>query len=147
MKIILSQNVKKLGDAGSIVNVKSGYARNFLIPKGLAVAATDHNIKIVGASIKQQELADAKKRTNLESLANQLNKLTIKITLKQGEDDKLFGSVTSQMIVDMVKEHGFDIDKKEIDNSEPIKTVGNHFVVVKLDKDITARIKIKVSGE
>ena len=106
-----------------------------------------HNISIVNAEIKQQSLLDAKKRTNLESLADQLNKLTIKLILKAGDDDKLFGSVTSQMIVDSVKESGFDINKKEIDIKEQIKTVGNHFVHVKLDKDIVARIKVKVSGE
>ena len=104
MKIILSKDVDKLGDAGSIVSVKSGYARNYLIPNGLAVAATEHNISVVNASIKQQSIVDAKKRSNLESLADQLNKLTIKLTLKEGDDDKLFGSVTSQMIVDAVKD-------------------------------------------
>ena len=98
MKIILSKDVDKLGDAGSVVSVKSGYARNYLIPNGLAVAATEHNISVVNASIKQQSIVDAKKRSNLESLADQLNKLTINLTLKEGADDKLFGSVPSQMI-------------------------------------------------
>ena len=147
MKIILSKDVDKLGDAGSVVSVKSGYARNYLIPNGLAVAATEYNISVVNASIKQQSIVDAKKRSNLESLADQLNKLTIKLTLKEGDDDKLFGSVTSQMIVDAVKESGFNIGKKEVEIEEQIKTVGNHFVNVKLDTDIVARVKVKVAGE
>ena len=147
MKIILSKDVDKLGDAGSVVSVKSGYARNYLIPNGLAVAATEHNIRIVNASIKQQSILDAKKRSNLESLADQLNKLTVKLTLKEGDDDKLFRSVTSQMIVDAVKDSGFNIDKKEVEIEEQIKTAGNHFVNVKLDTDIVARVKVKVAGE
>ena len=147
MKIILSKDVDKLGDAGSVVSVKSGYARNYLIPNGLAVAATEHNISVVNASIKQQSIVDAKKRSNLDSLADQLNKLTIKLTLKEGDDDKLFGSVTSQMIVDAVKDSGFNIDKKEVEIEEQIKMVGNHFVNVKLDTDIVARVKVKVAGE
>ena len=132
---------------GEIVNVKDGYARNYLIPRKLGILATEKNIKAAENAAEKQAIRDAKKRENMTALADQLNKLTIKFTLKAGEDDKLFGSVTSQMIAEAIATKGYKIDKKEIDLQEPIKHVGNHFVQIKLGEGIEGRIKLKVLAE
>ena len=147
MKIILNKNVENLGKAGEIVSVKDGYARNFLIPHGMATLATTKNISSVEKALKAKELKEARTRSNLESLAERLNKLTLKFELKAGEDEKLFGSVTTAMISESISQKGFEVDKKEIEMQESIKQLGNHFVMVKLGKDISARVKIKVTAE
>ncbi len=147
MKILLTQDTEKLGKMGEIVNVKDGYARNYIIPRKLGILATEKNIKAAENAAEKRAIRDAKKRENMTALAEQLNKLTIKFTLKAGEDDKLFGSVTSQMIADAIATKGYEIDKKEIDLQEPIKHVGNHFVQIKLGQGIEGRIKLKVLAE
>ena len=147
MKLLLIQDIDKLGKTGEIVNVKEGYARNYLIPRKLGIFATEKNIKAAAAEAEKLTIKDAKKRENMTSLAEQMNKITIKFTLKAGEGDKLFGSVTSQMIADAIATKGYNIDKKEIDLHEPIKHVGNHFVQIKLGPGIEGRIKIKVLAE
>ena len=146
MKIILKQTYDKLGNPGEVISVKDGFARNYLIPKGFAEIATKKNIERLKVELKKFAEKEAKARTNLESMVNQLNKLTLKFELKAGEEGKLFGSVTSQMIADAIVEKGFDIEKKEIEIPEAIKIEGNHFVGVKLDKGFSGRVKIKVKG-
>ena len=147
MKILLSQDVENLGQMGDIVNVKDGYARNYLIPQRKAIPATEQNILSIQAAAEKRKEQEAKKRADLNALAERLNKLTVKFTLKAGEDDKLFGSVTSQMIVDAVNSKGYELKKKEIVLLEPIKNVGNHFVNVKLGQEEESRIKIKVQAD
>ena len=147
MKILLSQDVDSLGKMGDIVNVKDGYARNYLIPQKKAIHATEQNILSIQAAAEKKKEAEVKKRADLNALAERLNKLTIKFTLKAGDDDKLFGSVTAQMIVDAVNSKGYQLDKKEIELSDPIKSVGNHFVNVKLGQEEESRIKIKVQAD
>lgn len=147
MKILLNKDFDTLGKSGEIVNVKDGYARNYLFPKKIAVIATEKNITAAKALAEKREIRDAKKRENMNALAERLNKLTIKFTLKAGEDEKLFGSVTSQMIADAIASKGYTVDKKEVDLPEPIKHVGNHFVHVKLGHGIEGRIKLKVQAE
>ena len=144
MKIILLKSYDSLGNVGDIVNVKPGYARNFLFPNEIATIATDKNIKKLNSFLKSQELKEAKNRTNMDLLFKELNKLTLKFSLQSGDDDKLFGSVTSQMIIDELTSQGFNIDKKELLIEEPIKILGNHFVYVNLGYDLKAKIKIKV---
>jgi len=146
MKIILKNSVETLGGAGDIINVKAGYARNFLIPRGFADLATDKNIERLKKDLEKREELDAIDISNLEALTEQLNKLTLKFELKAGEEGKLFGSVTSQMIADEITAKGYEIDKKTIEIPEPIKHEGNHFVNVKLDKGYAGRIKVKVKG-
>ena len=147
MNVILNKSVDKLGNEGEIVTVKDGYARNYLIPRGLARNATKANIITIQKEIRNREIREAKNRENLESLNKQLNKLSLKFELKAGEDEKLFGSVTSQMISDAIGEKGFTVDKKEIEISEPIKSIGKYVVFVKLGPELEAKIKIKVSAE
>jgi large subunit ribosomal protein L9 len=147
MQIILNQNVDTLGKAGEIITVKDGFARNYLIPQGIATMATKKNIEATNKNIQIQERKDARTRTNLEALAERLNKLTLKFDLKAGEDDKLFGSVTNIMIAEAIAEKGYTIDRKEIEMEEAIKSVGNHYVVVKLGNGFAGRIKIKVAAK
>ena len=128
MKIILLQTYENLGQIGEIVNVKAGYARNFLIPNKIASIATDDNVQYYNNWIESQKIKEAKNRKNMELLSNQLDKLTLKFELKAGDNDKLFGSVTSQMISDELDKKGYSIDKKEIILEESLKETGNHFV-------------------
>ena len=147
MQVILMKEVESLGQAGETVKVKNGYARNYLIPQGLAMIATKSNLALIENKLKTVELKEAKSRENLESLANELNKIKLNYSLKAGEDEKLFGSVTSQMISDSCKELGFTVDKKEIHIEESIKTLGTHKVTVKLGSEIEAKIKVKVKAD
>jgi len=144
MKIILIQDVENLGQAGDMVNVKNGYARNYLFPNKLALFNNKQNSNAISSLLKQKENKDAKERSNLESLAKVLNKTSLKFSLNSGEDGKLFGSVTSQMISDQLDGEGLKIDKKEIVLEEPIKSIGNHKVAINLGADLEATVKIKV---
>ena len=146
MKIILLKSHENLGNVGDVVNVKPGFARNFLFPNEIAAVASDANRKKLNSFLKSQEMKEAKNRTNMDSLCKQLNKLTLKFSLESSDDDKLFGSVTSQMIIDELSSQGFNIDKKEIVIDEAIKTLGNHFIHINLGYDLKAKVKIKVSS-
>lgn len=146
MKIILRNTVDSLGVPGEIINVKDGYARNFLIPRGLAEQATKGNIDRLQKELEKRAELEAIDISNLEELTERLNKLTLKFELKAGEEGKLFGSVTSQMIAEEITAKGYEIDKKIIEIPEAIKHEGNHFVNVKLDKGYSGRIKVKVKG-
>ncbi len=145
MKIILIQDVENLGQAGDIVNVKNGYARNYLFPNKLALFNNKQNSNAISSLLKQKEQKDAKEKTNLESLANVLNKTSLKFSLNSGEDGKLFGSVTSQMISDELSNQGLKISKKEIVLEESIKSVGSHKVIVNLGAELEATVKVKVT--
>jgi len=147
MKVILNQTIDNLGSEGEILIVKDGYARNYLIPKGWAKQATKVNIVAIQKDIENKQKKDAKTRENLEALGKELDKLSLKFTLKAGEEGRLFGSVTSQMIVDAIAEKGYTVEKKEVEMDETISHVGKYFVNVKLGHGFTGRIKIKVSAE
>ena len=147
MKIILNQKIANLGKEGDIVTVKDGYARNYLIPNGWAMLATKNNIVATNKQIEAIERKEAKTRENLESLANQLDKLSLKFELKAGEEGRLFGSVTSQMIVEAIAEKGFNINKKEVEIDETINHIGKYFVNINLGKGFSGKIKIKVNEE
>ena len=147
MKVILNQTIENLGREGEILIVKDGYARNYLLPKGWAKQATKVNIVATQKDIENKQKKDAKTRDNLEALGKQLNKLSLKFELKAGDEGRLFGSVTSQMIVDAIAEAGYTIDKKEVEMTEIISHVGKYFVDVKLGHGFSGRVKIKVSAE
>ena len=136
-----------LGGEGDVVVVKDGFARNYLFPRGIAKNATKKNIATTQNEIEDRQIREAKTRENLEALTIQLDKLSLKFELKAGEDDRLFGSVTSQMISDAIAEKGYTVDKKEIEIPEPIKHVGKYFVHVKLGLELDAKIKIKVAAQ
>ena len=147
MKVILLKTNENLGDIGEIVNVKSGYARNFLIPNKIASIATKENIAYYTKWIESQKIKEAKSRENIQLLAKQLDKMTLKFSLKAGENDKLFGSVTSQMISEEIENMGYSVDKKEIILEDSLKEIGNHFVYVNLGEDLKPKIKIKIKAE
>jgi len=147
MKIILNKSVDSLGSEGDIVNVKDGFARNYLIPRGVAKNATENNISMIKKEIEDRQKREAITRENLEALTKQLDKLSLKFELKAGEDDRLFGSVTSQMVSDAIAEKGYTVDKKEIEIPEPIKHVGKYFIHVKLGPELDAKIKVKVTPQ
>lgn len=142
MKIILRKNFDQLGKIGDVLTVKDGYARNFLIPRGIAYIATEGNLKALEAEKKAYLKKLQKEQKDAENLAAELEKLQITIPVKVGEDDKLFGSVTSNMIADEVIAKGVNIDKRAIQLSEPIKQLGIHEVPIKLHTNVTANIKV-----
>ena len=147
MKIILNQTIDSLGNEGDVVTVKDGYARNYLIPKGWVKQATKSNIDATQKEIKAKQKKEAKTRENLEALGKQLDKLSLKFELKAGEEGRLFGSVTSQMIVDAIAQKGYTVDKKEVEMTETISHLGKYFVDVNLGHGFSGRVKIKVSAE
>ena len=146
MKIILLQSVRGLGDPGDIINVKSGYARNYLFPKKIAQIATDANVKSLESWLKQEEIKEAKNRENKELLVKYLNKLTLKFELKAGENEKLFGSVTENDIADRAREWDldFELDKRSIQLEEAIKIVGATKVSVRLHAEVEVDLEVQV---
>ena len=147
MKIILKQSVDTLGKAGDIVKVKPGYGRNYLIPRGLGVLATPSMINATMQEIERKAIKEAKSKENLEIIANKLNTIKLTFALKAGEDDKLFGSVTTQMISDSLNEKGYKVDKKYISVDETIKTLGNYSAIIDFGDEISAKVKLKVIAE
>lgn len=147
MKVILRQNYTNLGSIGDVVDVKDGYARNFLIPRSIAYRATAGNLKALEEEKKILARKEEKTAKEAEKLAAQLASASLTITMKVGEDDKLFGAVTSQMISDALAEKGFTIDKKIVELEEPIKTLGIFEVPVKLHSKVAAKVKVWVVRE
>jgi len=147
MKIILKQSVETLGDAGDIVSVKPGYGRNYLIPQGIGVLATKSSIEAIKNNLELKAMKEAKSKKDLQLVADKLNNIKLSFSVKSGEDDKLFGSVTTQMISSALEDKGFTVDKKYISLEEPIKTLGNYFAKVNFGSDIEGRIKLKVISE
>lgn len=141
MKVVLKQDIDKLGITGDIVSVADGYGRNYLLPRGLALKATagaekatEHIKKARGRKIQEE-------KTNLEELAKKLSELSLTIPVQVGEDEKMYGSVTSIDIANMLKQEGVEIDKKKIILKEPIKKLGIFNIQVKLHPEVTAEVK------
>ena len=147
MKVILRKNYDQLGKVGDIVDVKDGFANNFLIPRLIAYQAQAGNIRALEEEKKQMAKKQAKELDSAQKLSSELEKLSITIPVKVGEEDKLFGTVTTQMIADAIKEKGFDIDKRKIEITEPIKSLGIYTISVKLHHEITSNIKTWVVRE
>ncbi len=148
MEIILQQDVPNLGYKHDVVNVKPGYARNFLIPKGLAIEATESAKKMNAEIVKQKQHKEEKIRKEAQETANKLSALALKIFTKAGENGKIFGSVTNIQIAQALQEKGFSIDRKSITIAEDhIKTLGTYKAKVKLYKDITTEITFEVVAE
>lgn len=147
MKVILKNDVKDLGRIGEVVNVKDGFARNYLVPQGLAVEANTKNVKEFEHEKKKiQELA-RKVKAGASGLAERISAVKITIKAKAGEEDKLFGSVTSMDIAEALKAEGIEVDKKKIQLDEPIKRLGEYTVAVKLHSEISAQLNVQVVPE
>ncbi|MFA6079816.1 MAG: 50S ribosomal protein L9 [Candidatus Omnitrophota bacterium] len=142
MKLILIQDVDKLGRAGDIINVKEGYARNFLLPHNKAKAATPGNMKLLDARKKKEAIEEERKAEAARALANRLANISLTISMEAGEEDKLFGSVTCDMISSSLKDEGIEIDKKDIIIEESIKKLGVYQVAVKIHPVVKASLKV-----
>lgn len=147
MEVILREDIEKLGSRGQVVKVAPGYARNFLLPKRLAVAATDSNKKIVEQERQAHLRKEAKLQGEAQDLAKLLNGVSVTITQKAGENDQLFGSVTSKDVADALAAKNFTIDRRKIQLDEPIKQLGEFKIPVRLHKDVTAEVTVVVAKE
>lgn len=144
MRVILRTDIEKLGKLGDVVEVKPGYARNYLIPKKLAMLATPSNLKVFEHERKKLEEKLNKERFQAKELADKLEALPIEIKVRVGEGDKLYGSVTSSNIASYLKENGFDIDRKKIELDKPIRSIGEYKVPVKLYPGVVATLNVAV---
>lgn len=146
VEVILSEDVHNLGDAGDVVKVKPGFARNFLIPQGKALPATAARVHEV--EHKRRVIADkrSKELKDLESVKIRLEAISLEIAAQVGEEGKLFGSVTSQNLADLLREKGVEVERRKIVLAEPIKTVGEHTITVRLRNDVVASIKVTVTA-
>lgn len=147
VKLILREDIPRLGEAGDLVSVKPGFARNFLLPRGKASLATEsrirqleHEKRVIGEKL-------AKELKDLDALRARIEGIPLEVTAAAGEEGKLFGSVTSQNIADLLAEKGVEIDRRKIALAEPIKSVGEHEVALRLRKDLSATIKLTVVAE
>ena len=147
MKVILRQKNEKLGEAGSIIEVKPGYARNYLVPKGIAYMATPDNLKRYESEKEQINWRIIQEKRKAEELAKVLENVSCTITVQVGEEDKLFGSVTSQNIAEVLESQGHVIDKRKIVLEEPIKSLGIYSVPIKLHSEVEAKVKVWVVKE
>lgn len=147
MKIILRKDIAKVGKKGEIAEIKRGYARNYLIPKGMAIEASASNMKIYEQERLAEQRQALKEKNSAEELAAKLNKVSVTATVQVGEEDKVFGAVTNQHIADLLNEKGFEIDRKKIILDEPLKALGVFDVPVKLHSEVEAKIKVWVVRE
>lgn len=147
MEVILREDVDKLGRRGEVVKVAEGYGRNFLLPRGLALVVNEANKAMIQKERKQHELRMAKEKAEFQAVADRINGIRFVAPRKVGENDILYGSVTSGDIADFLKGKGVEIDKRKVQLEEPIKKLGEHEVQVKLHPEVSARLKVLVTKE
>jgi large subunit ribosomal protein L9 len=147
MKVILRQTVETLGEIGDVVEVKSGYARNYLIPNKLAYTALKGNMKALDEEKKNLGRKKEQELRQAERSAAEIEKVSVSIPVQVGEEDKIFGTVTTQMIADALKEKGFELDKRKIEIEEPIKSLGIYTISIKLHPSVSAKVKVWVVRE
>ena len=143
----MRDHVEKLGKRGEIVKVSDGYARNYLLPRKLALPATDGNRKHVERERKIMETREAEEKSQADAIASRLSTIDITIARRVGETEQLYGSVTAADIAEFLKTKGFEIDRRKLILPEPIKTIGEHDVPLKLHREVTAPLKVKVVKE
>ena len=147
MKVILTKDMDNLGKAGALVEVKPGFGRNYLLPRQLAVAATAKNIRQLEHQ-KSGILARAsKEKQNMSAMAEKLSTIEVRLTRKVGEQNRLFGSVTSKDVHEQLTAQGYQIDRRQVHLPEPLKEVGTHEVEVKLHPDVVAKLKVTITPE
>jgi len=147
MEVILREDIERLGSRGDVVKVAPGYARNFLLPKKMAVAATESNKKIIEQERQAHLRKEAKQKNEAEDLSKLLGGASVTITQKAGENDQLFGSVTAKDVAEALEKQNFTIDRRKILMEEPIKQLGEHKISVRLHKDVTTEITVNVVRE
>jgi large subunit ribosomal protein L9 len=144
MKVILLQDVENLGDEGTVVTVKDGYGRNFLIPRGLARVATEGAVKARQEEIRQASRKRAREKDQALEVARQLEDTEIVLPARVGEENRIFGTITTQQLTDELGRRGFDLDRRTVAFTEDIRMVGVYTATVKLHKDVTAQVKVRV---
>ncbi|HUI29987.1 MAG TPA: 50S ribosomal protein L9 [Candidatus Acidoferrales bacterium] len=147
MKVILRKNYEGLGEIGKVIDVRDGYARNFLIPQKVAYPFAPGYLKMIENEKKAYEAKLNREVHDAKTLAEKLNGVEISLEVQAGEEDKLFGSVTSQMIVDKLAEKGFEVDRRRVELAEPIKSIGEYKVPLKLHQQVTTEIKVSVKKQ
>jgi large subunit ribosomal protein L9 len=147
MKVILTKDLDNLGRAGALVDVKPGYGRNYLLPRNLAVLATAKNIRQLEHQKSGILARAAKEKQNLTAMAQKLSAIEVKFTRKVGEQNKLFGSVTSKDVHEQLASQGYQIERRQVHLPEPLKDLGTHEVEIKLHADVTAKVKVTVAAE
>jgi large subunit ribosomal protein L9 len=146
-EIILQQDIENLGEAGEVVDVKPGYARNYLLPRGLAIPATEGNVKRIEQERRRLDRARTRERDQAEELSQQLADRSLSFSVRAGEEGRLFGSVTSTDIADRLAEEGIEVDRRLIRLEEPIKELGVYRVAVELHADVRPELKVWVVAE
>ncbi len=144
MKVILTKDVASLGKRTEVVDVKPGYARNYLIPQGLALPASEQALKSIQSCIKHEQLKQAKKKKSAEEQAKAINGISCTASVQAGEEDRLYGSVTAADIAELLSQQGIKVDKKKIVLEEPIKKLGVYNIPVKLHPEVEATVKLWV---
>jgi large subunit ribosomal protein L9 len=144
MEVILRQAVENLGHPGDVVTVSNGYARNYLLPRGVAFQATEGNKKRITQEKARLEAAEGQRRSSAEDIAKKLEEVSITFAARVGEEGKLFGSVTTQDIADQLAVQGYTIEKRQVDLHEPIKALGVYRIPIKLHADVKPEIKVWV---
>jgi large subunit ribosomal protein L9 len=144
MKVILRQDIPELGAAGDTIEVKTGYGRNFLLPRNLAIRATRANLRAIDEIRKQKMLQERKRRREAEIIKEKIEKLSLSFEVLVGEEDKLYGSVTNADVAEMLDKEGIIIDKRAIELEVPIKVLGVYTIPIKIDKDVTAQLRLWV---
>jgi large subunit ribosomal protein L9 len=147
MEVILKEDVAKLGSRGDVVKVAEGYGRNFLLPRKLAIEANAGNKSVIEQMKAASVRRSAKEKGQAEELAKQFDGVSVSFQRRSGENDQLFGSVTSSDIADALAKKGFDVDRRKIQLHEPLKTMGEFTIPVKLHKDVTAHLKVIIEKE
>tara|TARA_B100000809_G_scaffold131932_1_gene129658 strand:+ start:192 stop:635 length:444 start_codon:yes stop_codon:yes gene_type:complete len=147
VKVILLRDINTVGSAGEIVSVANGYARNFLIPKRQALMATDANVAKFESQRRQHEAVADRDKRSAEAQAAELEKVSLTATVRVGEGERLFGSVTTQNIADLLKEQGHDVDRRKIELEEPIRALGVYTLPIRLEHDVKASVKLWVVKE
>jgi large subunit ribosomal protein L9 len=147
IEVILREDIQTLGRAGEMVRVKPGYARNYLLPQGLAYEATEGNKKRIAAETRVRTIRNQAERTEAERFAVTLGAVTLTLAGKAGEEGKLFGSITSQDIADALARQGYTVDRRKIELEHPIKTTGAHSVAVRLHPEVNAELRVSVVAE
>ena len=147
MRLVLTQDVDKLGKRGEVVTVARGFGRNYLLPRGMARDATPGNVKQVELEQKRHTKQEAKDKASAEQVARELVKVSLTLARKVGEHDHLYGSVTSQDVADALAAHGFELDKRKIELGEPIKALGSFGIPIRLHRDVLAHVNVSVVKE
>ena len=147
IEIILRETIDNLGNAGQVVKVANGYARNYLLPRKLAYPATPGNLKVIESERQSLLRKDAKQKEDAENLLQLIEKVEIIIRRKVGEQNALYGSVTNSDVADELEKKGFQVEKRKIHMDDHIKTIGEFSIPIRLFKDVTAHVKVKVEAE